>query len=138
MSEPERPLAERLGAVAAAIVEAVEVERCWVCRVDGALIRTVAGVNMVLANPNQAPLPLGKGIVGRCAREAQTFRVDDVLTVKDYFAATALTRSELAVPIVRDGVAVGVLNVEANRIAAFGDREQALVEAVAALIAGYM
>jgi putative methionine-R-sulfoxide reductase with GAF domain len=119
-------------------VDALEVERCWVCRVDGALIRTVAGVNMVLADPNQEPLPLGKGVVGRCAREARTLRVDDVLKEKDYFAATALTRAEIAVPIVRDGAAVGVLNVEANRIAAFGDREQAVVEAVAELLAGYL
>jgi putative methionine-R-sulfoxide reductase with GAF domain len=134
LDRPDGSLAERLGQLSVLLTEALEVERCWLVRLDGDVLRTMAGVGMVLAAPQHPPLPLSKGVVGRCAREARSSRVDDVLKNADYYAATALTRSELAVPMLVDGRVVGVINVEANRLGAFGDAEQALVERVAALL----
>ena len=77
-------------------------------------------------------------MVGRCAREGLTRRIDDVMKETDYYAATALTRSEIAVPIKDGARVVGVINVEANRIAAFGDAEQHVVEAVASLLGAHL
>ncbi len=128
----------RLEAVARTTVEALEVERCWICRLEGEVLRTMAGVGMVLADPRHAPLPIGVGVVGRCAREGLTRRIDDVMKETDYYAATALTRSEIAVPIKDGARVVGVINVEANRIAAFGDAEQHVVEAVASLLGAHL
>ena len=131
-------LQTRLEQVARAITDAVEGDRCWICRIDGELIRTLAGVAMVLADPDHTPLPISKGLVGRCAREAKTICVGDVMQEPDYYAATALTRSEVCAPIKRDGKVVGVINVEANRVSAFGRAEQHVVEAVAELIAPHL
>jgi GAF domain-containing protein len=128
----------RLTVVAAATAEALEVERCWICRIEGPVLRTLAGVAMAMADPKFDALPLDRGVVGRCAREGRTQRIVDVLADPDYYATVALTRSELAVPVLRDGSVVGVVNVEANRVSAFGDNEQAVVESVASLLGFYL
>jgi GAF domain-containing protein len=131
-------LAQRLDSVARAITDAIEADRCWICRIEGNVIRTLAGVAMVLADPDHTPLPISKGLVGKCAREGVTICVGDVMQEPDYFAATALTRAEVCAPVKRDGRVVGVINVEANRIGAFGPGEQHVVEAVAELIAPHL
>jgi Nif-specific regulatory protein len=131
-------LPERLEAVTRSVVDALEVERCWIVAREGQSLRTLAGVGMVLAHPSQTPLPIDKGVVGWVAREGKTRLVYDSLKDPDYWAAVALTRSEVAAPIVRDGKVLGVLNVEANRVGAFGTPEQHVVEAIAALLAGYL
>jgi GAF domain-containing protein len=78
---------------------------------------------------------LGEGNVGTTARAGVTKVVDDVSTDPTYKACFAATRSELIVPIVRDGTIVGVIDVESDRVAALGDEDRALVERVAGLIA---
>jgi GAF domain-containing protein len=127
-------LGARANAAVALVASTLGFERGWLVRVDGKALITVGGVGMVLADPRHTPLPLDKGVVGRCARERKTLRLDDVMSSRDYYAATALTRSELAVPIFDGGRVVGVMNCEANRIAAFGDEEQRLVEEAAPLL----
>jgi putative methionine-R-sulfoxide reductase with GAF domain len=131
-------LERRLRVVALACAESLEVDRCWICVVDGDVLRTLAGVSMGMADPKFDPLPIGKGVVGRCARDGVTQRIDDVMRDPDYYAATALTRSEIAAPILRGAEVVGVLNVEANRMDAFGDHEQKVVEAVASLLGPHL
>ncbi len=78
---------------------------------------------------------LGEGNVGTTARAGVTKVVDDVSTDPTYTACFAATRSELVVPIVREEAVVGVIDVESDRDAAFGDEDRALIERVAALIA---
>ena len=129
---------ERFVAVAGAIAEATGSDRAWIIRLEGEWLRTAGGVGMVLADPRHQPLHISKGIVGRVAREAQPRCIDDVIGDPDYYAATALTRAELAVPIRRDGQVVGVINCEANRINAFGEDEQRMIEAVATIVAPYL
>jgi putative methionine-R-sulfoxide reductase with GAF domain len=129
---------ERFVAVAGAIAEATGSDRAWIIRLEGEWLRTAGGVGMVLADPRHQPLHISKGVVGRVVREDSPRRIDDVIKDPDYYAATALTRAEMAVPIRRDGTVVGVINCEANRIKAYGDAEQRMIEAVAAVVAPYL
>jgi putative methionine-R-sulfoxide reductase with GAF domain len=138
LARHDLPRQARLDQVTRAICDALEVERCWICRLDGNVLYTEAGVAMALADPRHDPLPLEKGIVGRTAREGRSRRIDDVLAVPEYFAAVALTRSELAVPILDPSPperVIGVINIEANRVAAFASEHQEAVEEVAARLA---
>jgi hypothetical protein len=102
----QRRLQTRFDTVARAVTDALKAERCWICRTDGEVIGTLAGMEMVLADPDHTPLSISKGLVGRCAREGKTILVEDLLSELDYFAATALTRSEVTAPIKRDGTVV--------------------------------
>ncbi len=57
-------------------------------------------------------MPIARGIVGRVAATDHPAFLPDVSTDPDYHAALADTRSEIAVPLHKGGVVVGVLNIE--------------------------
>ncbi len=68
------------------------------------------------------PWPLNKGIIGRVVRTGEPALVDDVSQDPDYHPAQPTTRSQLAVPIHREGQVIGVINLESPEPAAF-DRD---------------
>jgi GAF domain-containing protein len=57
-------------------------------------------------------MPITRGIVGRVAATDRPAFLPDVSTDPDYHAALPDTQSEIAVPLHKGGVVVGVLNVE--------------------------
>jgi len=61
--------------------------------------------------------------------------VDDVNADPRYLACSIETRSEIVVPIMRDGQALGEIDIDSDQPAAFGARDRALLEPVAALLA---
>lgn len=73
----------------------------------------------------------GKGVCGTAAARAETLRVDDVHSFDGHIACDADSRSELVVPLVREGVVFGVLDIDSPLPARFGQEEQALFEALA-------
>jgi L-methionine (R)-S-oxide reductase len=80
-------------------------------------------------------IPLGRGICGAAATEKATIVVDDVNADPRYLACSIETRSEIVVPIMRGGTVLGEIDIDSDQPAAFGDRDRALLEPVAALLA---
>jgi GAF domain-containing protein len=80
-------------------------------------------------------IPLGRGICGAAATEKATIIVDDVNADPRYLACSLETRSEIVVPILRDGAVLGELDIDSDLPAAFGDDDRALLERVAAALA---
>ena len=80
-------------------------------------------------------IPVGSGICGLAARERRTVVVPDVSRDPRYLACSLSTRSEIVVPIVREGAVVGEIDVDSDRPDAFGDEDRRLLEAVARLLA---
>jgi signal transduction histidine kinase len=83
--------------------------------------------------PNAVDLRLrvGEGITGWVARTGRPARVSDVLRDPRYIMVRPDVRSELAVPLEVRGQVRGVLNVDADREAAFGADDQVLLEELA-------
>jgi putative methionine-R-sulfoxide reductase with GAF domain len=81
-------------------------------------------------------IPLGGGVCGSVAAKGETEVVPDVRRRPGHIACDIDTRSEVVVPIVREGKVLGVLDVDSNTFNAFGGREVAVVEAAARDIAG--
>ncbi len=87
--------------------------------------------------PEAAPLPglthwpTDQGIVGRVARSGQPALVADVRADPDYADVVSTTRSEVAVPIKREGRVIGVLNLESDRLAAFNEDDLHFLEHLA-------
>jgi two-component system NtrC family sensor kinase len=77
------------------------------------------------------PVSLGEGVIGRVYRSGRAETIDDVSTETDYVDWYPDTKSESAVPIQIGGVVEGVLNVESDRVAAFGPDDVLVLETVA-------
>jgi L-methionine (R)-S-oxide reductase len=80
-------------------------------------------------------IPLGRGICGAAATERATIIVDDVHADPRYLACSLETRSEIVVPILRDGRVLGEIDIDSDTPAAFGAADRELLEAVAAALA---
>ena len=76
-------------------------------------------------------LRLGEGITGWVARMGKPARVGDVSKDARYIAVRPNVRSELAVPLEVNGIARGVLNVDADRLNAFAVEDQELLQELA-------
>ena len=80
-------------------------------------------------------IPVGRGICGAAAASGETVVVDDVNADPRYLACSLETRSEIVVPIVRDGRVFGEIDIDSDRAAAFDARDRALVESLAVALA---
>ena len=80
-------------------------------------------------------IPVGQGVCGAAAASGETEVVDDVNADPRYLACFPSTRSEIVVPIARDGHVVGEIDIDSDRPAAFGDVDRELLERVAESIA---
>jgi GAF domain-containing protein len=83
-------------------------------------------------------IPLNRGICGAAASQQQTIVVDDVNSDPRYLACSLETKSEIVVPIMRDGRVFGEIDIDSDRPAAFGADDRALLENVAAALAARM
>lgn len=79
-------------------------------------------------------IPFGRGVCGAAAEQAATQLVPDVHAFPGHIACDAASRSELVVPVVRDGVVVAVIDLDSPSPARF-DREDAQgIETLARLL----
>ncbi|MFJ5768291.1 GAF domain-containing protein [Psychrobacillus sp. NPDC093180] len=57
-------------------------------------------------------IPVGRGVCGTAAQKLETIIVPDVHVFPGHIACDAASQSEIVVPIVKDGVLVGVLDID--------------------------
>jgi len=94
----------------------------------------------LVLGPFQGPLACtrirkGRGVCGTAWAEAHTIVVPDVEQFPGHIACSSASRSEIVVPILRDGVVVGVLDVDSEHLATFDETDAMWLERVAALLA---
>lgn len=78
-------------------------------------------------------IALDKGVCGAAARTRETQRVDDVHAFPGHIACDAASRSELVVPLVRDGALIGVFDLDSPVPSRFDVEDQVGLERIAAL-----
>jgi len=79
-------------------------------------------------------IALGKGVCGTAAATGETQLVEDVHAFPGHIACDAASRSELVVPVLRDGVVVAVIDLDSPAVAHFTTEDRAGIEALAALL----
>lgn len=79
-------------------------------------------------------IPLGKGVCGTAAATGETQVVADVHAFPGHIACDAASRSELVVPIVRDGAVIAVLDLDSPTANRFDAEDAAGGETLAALL----
>lgn len=79
-------------------------------------------------------IPLSKGVCGAAARERRTQLVPDVHLFPGHIACDAASRSEIVVPLIKDGVLIGVMDLDSPEPDRFDDEDRAGLEAFAAVL----
>ncbi|MDH4135756.1 MAG: GAF domain-containing protein, partial [Anaerolineae bacterium] len=69
------------------------------------------------------PWPVERGIVGRVVKTGTVALVSDVSQDPDYIKMVEQARSQLAVPIIREGEVVGVLSLGSSELVGFSERD---------------
>lgn len=98
----------------------------------------VVGEELVLG-PFQGPLACsriryGRGVCGTAWKQQQTQVVPDVELFPGHIACSSLSRSEIVVPVWRDGAIVAVLDIDSEKLATFDEVDQAWLERIVALL----
>lgn len=74
------------------------------------------------------------GICGAAVREEQTIIIDDVNADPRYLACSLETKSEIVVPIFKNGVVVGEIDIDSHKQAAFTEVDRKLLEEIAVIL----
>ncbi|MEE4206672.1 MAG: GAF domain-containing protein [Erythrobacter sp.] len=80
-------------------------------------------------------IPFGQGVCGAAAASGETQLVEDVHAFPGHIACDAASRSELVVPVLREGAVVAVIDLDSPSPARFTGEDAAGIEALAALLA---
>ena len=80
----------------------------------------------------------GMGICGQAAEAQKTFLIDDVAAEKNYIACSIHVKSEIVVPIIKNQVVVGQIDIDSHTPAAFKEDDQQLLEQICLELATYI
>ena len=102
------------------------------------IYRVVGGE--LLLGPFQGPVACirigyGQGVCGTCWKENKTIVVPDVDLFPGHIACSALSRSEIVVPIRKNSIVTMVLDVDSVTEAAFDDTDARYLEKISEIIA---
>ena len=76
-------------------------------------------------------IAMGRGVCGTAAETRETQLVEDVHAFEGHIACDAASRSEIVVPLVKDGELLGVLDIDSPAIARFDDEDRVGIEGLA-------
>lgn len=98
----------------------------------------VQGEQLVLG-PFQGPLACtriakGRGVCGTAWQEARTLVVKDVHQFPGHIACSSASQSEIVVPILKENVVVGVLDIDSEKPAFFDEVDALYLEQVVKIL----
>jgi L-methionine (R)-S-oxide reductase len=80
-------------------------------------------------------IAFGTGVCGVAAETRQVQRVADVNAFPGHIACDSASRSEIVLPLVRDGELLGVLDIDSPRPARFDEEDEAGLRPIAEILA---
>jgi len=107
-------------------------------------IYVVDGPELVLASwsgpaaTQHVRIPIGQGICGAAAASKETIVVPDVNADPRYLQCFLNTRSEIVVPVMKDGAAVAEIDVDSDQLAAFEPPDRDFLGWVAGELGGLL
>ena len=98
----------------------------------------VRGEELVLG-PFQGPVACtrikkGRGVCGTSWQKAQTLIVPDVEKFPGHIACSSLSRSEIVVPVIRNGEVAAVLDVDSDLLDQFDETDKKYLEEIVGLV----
>jgi GAF domain-containing protein len=83
-------------------------------------------------------IPIGKGICGSAAQSGRTEVVADVLKDNRYLACFVSTRSEIVVPIKKNGRIIGEIDIDSNVVNAFTNKDVIFFEKISDMLSKHI
>jgi GAF domain-containing protein len=83
--------------------------------------------------PACVTIPLGKGVCGKAAETGRVQRVADVHAFEGHIACDAASRSEIVLPLIKDGELLGVLDIDSPVENRFDEEDEQFLVNVAAI-----
>ena len=78
----------------------------------------------------------GSGVCGTALKERETIIVDNVHEFKGHIACDGASNSEIVVPIFRNGIIIGVLDIDSPKFSRFKDEEKQFFEELVWVLEG--
>ena len=102
----------------------------------------VIGEQLVLG-PFQGPVActrigFGKGVCGTSWKERKTLVVEDVEQFPGHIACSSESKSEIVVPLIKQGEVIGVLDIDSERLATFDQTDKEWLEQIAEVTAAVL
>jgi len=79
-------------------------------------------------------IPFGKGICGQAADRKETLTVQDVSKETNYLSCSPKVRSEIVVPILKNGQFIGELDIDSHTLSPFTQEDKEFLENVCDII----
>ncbi|MDE3142640.1 MAG: GAF domain-containing protein [Bacteroidota bacterium] len=76
----------------------------------------------------------GRGVCGTSWQQEKTLIVDDVEKFPGHIACSSLSKSEIVVPLIKDKIVVGVLDVDSDSLNSFDETDKNYLEKIVQLI----
>ena len=80
--------------------------------------------------PACVSIPVGKGVCGTAAETRKVLRVEDVHAFDGHIACDVVSRSEIVLPLVRDGELIGVLDLDSPVKNRFDEEDERLLQKI--------
>lgn len=93
----------------------------------------------LVLGPFQGPIactriPYGKGVCGSSWKRSETIVVPDVEEFPGHIACSSESRSEIVVPVFKDGSIVAVLDIDSDEVGTFDDTDRIWLEKMVELL----
>ncbi|MFY0782565.1 GAF domain-containing protein [Peribacillus sp. RS7] len=83
-------------------------------------------------------IPMGKGVCGTSAATEKTLRIEDVHQFPGHIACDAASRSEIVIPLMKDGKLFGVLDIDSPVTDRFDEIDQQGLEKFAEILSRHL
>lgn len=95
--------------------------------------------DMLVLAPFQGPIACtrirhGKGVCGTAWKEAKTLIVPDVEQFPGHIACNAASRSEIVIPVIREGKVMAVLDIDSDKLDSFDEVDASYLERICGLL----
>ncbi|MDZ4081961.1 MAG: GAF domain-containing protein [Bdellovibrionales bacterium] len=103
------------------------------------LVRAATGPSHLKLGPFQGrpaclDIPFDRGVCGKAARTQSTVIVEDVHAFPGHIACDDRSRSEIVIPLLKDGRVIGVLDLDSPSIGRFSSTDAEGLENLVALL----
>lgn len=97
--------------------------------------------NELVLGPFQGPIActriaFGKGVCGTAWKEKKTIVVEDVDTFPGHIACSSDSKSEIVIPVIKNGNVAMVLDVDSSQLASFNQTDEFWLGKICSLVEG--